>query len=169
MDPITAMGVAGNVVQFVDFAFTLISKSRKIYKSHSGMLDDHLSVKTIADDLSSISFRLGHSLRALPGNNGQLSDAELALDKISKCCAEEAQKLLSALKHLELNGKHDHWKSFKIALKTMWSPDEIDDLLKRLDGFRKALDTRILVTLRCVHLGYPSLQRLRFSTYQGGH
>jgi polyhydroxyalkanoate synthesis regulator phasin len=39
------------------------------------------------------------------------------------------------------------WKSFRAALKTIWSKEKVDELTKRLDGYRQELGTRFLVLL----------------------
>ncbi len=39
------------------------------------------------------------------------------------------------------------WSSFRIALKTIWKKDEIEELCKRLDGYRQQLALRLLVVL----------------------
>ena len=38
MDPITALGIAGNVVQFIDFGLKAVSKAREIHSSSTGAL-----------------------------------------------------------------------------------------------------------------------------------
>ncbi|KAH7092091.1 hypothetical protein FB567DRAFT_576556 [Paraphoma chrysanthemicola] len=148
LDPLTAMGVAGNVVQFVDFACTVVSKTRKIYRTGVGLSEDHLTLKIIGEDLVHISQRLGQPLAPLSSPSNQLSDAEEALEKINKACAEEADKLLVALNRLKRTGSDKYWNSFKAALRTIWNQDEIDGMVKRLENFRNALDTHILIALR---------------------
>lgn len=39
------------------------------------------------------------------------------------------------------------WKSFRAAFKTIWSKEKVDELTKRLDGYRQELGTRFLVLL----------------------
>jgi hypothetical protein len=39
MDPLTALSVAGNIVQFVDFAIRIVAKGNYIYHSSDGYLE----------------------------------------------------------------------------------------------------------------------------------
>lgn len=44
MDPLSALSLAGTIVQFVDFSCKLISQTRKAYKSTTGLPDDVVCV-----------------------------------------------------------------------------------------------------------------------------
>lgn len=47
MDPLTAFGLAANVLAFVDFAGKLISKGYEIYSSSSGVLGENTEVRLL--------------------------------------------------------------------------------------------------------------------------
>lgn len=51
MDPLTALGLASNIVQFVDFASKLISQSHEIYQSADGALEDNVALEHVAKNL----------------------------------------------------------------------------------------------------------------------
>ncbi|RDL35943.1 uncharacterized protein BP5553_06555 [Venustampulla echinocandica] len=112
MDPFTALGVAGNIVQFVDFAAKLISKSREIYHSVDGASSQHLDLQEIASNLNRLNGRLQEDLRhqivsttAYPSlGHGGSGRAEKELGVINTKCAEEAGKLISALKVIRVKG-----------------------------------------------------------------
>ena len=61
MDSLTALSLAGNVVQFVDFGNKLLSQSRELYRSTQGSLaaDDELHLVTA--DLSALILKLRNS------------------------------------------------------------------------------------------------------------
>jgi hypothetical protein len=65
MDPITALGVAGTIVQFVDFGIRVVSKSNKIYHSGDGSLAENYDLEKVANDLVVIQTQLRHALRPL--------------------------------------------------------------------------------------------------------
>ncbi|KAF2260075.1 hypothetical protein CC78DRAFT_40841 [Lojkania enalia] len=46
IDPLTALGVASNIIQIVDFSTRVISRTHEIYKANGGRVDTH----TILDD-----------------------------------------------------------------------------------------------------------------------
>ena len=58
MDPLTALGLAANIVQFVDFTSKLISQSHEIYRSADGALEDHVALENVANNLSKLSDEL---------------------------------------------------------------------------------------------------------------
>jgi hypothetical protein len=58
LDPFTAFGLAGNIVQFVDYRSKLICSTHKIYKSSTGSSKDH-------DHLEGIATRLLEFCRSL--------------------------------------------------------------------------------------------------------
>jgi hypothetical protein len=41
LDPMSALSVAASAVQFVDFSLKMVSKSKEIYKSTSGVLEEN--------------------------------------------------------------------------------------------------------------------------------
>ena len=60
MDPLSAVGVAGTIVQFVTFASTLISKSTEIYNSASGSSTEVLDLHHVSQHLQQLSNKLNH-------------------------------------------------------------------------------------------------------------
>ena len=62
MEALVALGLAANVVQFVDFGCRLVSKSREIRRS--GSLSQHVNLDLIANDLENLSGKLEASLNS---------------------------------------------------------------------------------------------------------
>jgi hypothetical protein len=158
LDPFTALGVAGNIVQFVDFATKLISKSHKIYKSADGALMENQDLEVIALSLNRLneSLRMDMSRHLLPPVRPgmKLPDytpenrAEIELGAISAKCTAVASDLLSILRMFKVQGKSTKWKSFKMALKSVWDDDQIQDAVSNLEQCRRELDTELLISLR---------------------
>ena len=69
MDPITALGVAGSIVQLVDFGIKVVSKGNKIYHSGDGSTAENHDLENVANDLVLIQTRLRQSLLPL-GTHG---------------------------------------------------------------------------------------------------
>ena len=55
MEALAAVGLAGNIVQFISFASETLSKSREIYLSASGTTEEYMDLKLISQDLLSFS------------------------------------------------------------------------------------------------------------------
>jgi hypothetical protein len=55
MDPLVATGLAGNVVQFVDFSYKVVSTARKFYKSAGGAIAENQELEALARDLCELA------------------------------------------------------------------------------------------------------------------
>ena len=52
MDPISVIGLAGNIVQFVDFTWKLIDEARSLYDSSTGASEENDLLELITKDLN---------------------------------------------------------------------------------------------------------------------
>jgi hypothetical protein len=169
LDPFTALSIAGNIVQFVDYNTKLISKSCEIYQSADGDSVEHLDLEVIASNLSRLTEGLRKDLHRhliAPSDGGiSISDtsekqAEIQLGSINAKCAQEADALLAILRDLRVEGKHRKLQSFRQALLTIWKDDQIKSVANKLSEYRKALDTELLFSLRFVIPALASVQQL---------
>jgi hypothetical protein len=58
-DPFTAIGLAGNIAQFIDFSCKLFSAARKINNSTSGLQSDEESLNDLYFKLQRFCYRIG--------------------------------------------------------------------------------------------------------------
>jgi hypothetical protein len=58
MDPLTALSLAGTVVQFVDFRSKLLLAGRELYKSTTGSLTVNDEIELVTSDLLAITQKL---------------------------------------------------------------------------------------------------------------
>jgi hypothetical protein len=63
LDALTAVGLVGNVVQFVDFSCKLFSQTRRIYNSSSGVSIDTEDTLTLTHDLQDLCAKLSTASR----------------------------------------------------------------------------------------------------------
>jgi hypothetical protein len=120
MDPITALGIAGSIVQFVDFGIKVVSKGNKIYHSGDGTTAENHDLETVVTDLILIQTRLRQSLIPLDAA-GLLNEDDQALVHLSATSNEVASALLERLKKVKAQGRFRRWKSFRQALKSISS------------------------------------------------
>ncbi|KAL9613688.1 MAG: hypothetical protein Q9167_001765 [Letrouitia subvulpina] len=142
MDPVSALALAGNIVQFVDFSFKLLRETKTIYQSSSGGSEDNDVIEKITMDVISLNNNLTASaapavipedLRALAGQ-----------------CKLVAEKLLKALEDVKVKGSHRVWKSFKQALENVWKmkKEEINSLVIQTERLRNEMQYRLQWMLR---------------------
>jgi len=142
LDPITALGVAGNVVQFIDFGLKATSKAREIHRSADGALAENVDLEVVTADLGAVAGKF--LARGLPmtGSDG--------LDDISRRCTKAAMELLAALEELKAWGQKSKVKSVRKALKAIWGKRRVENMKKRLEGFRNEMQFYVLVNLEWV-------------------
>jgi hypothetical protein len=142
MDPISALGVAGTVVQFVQFAAALVNNVREIHHSASGTSLATQELEAIHSTLSQFSKDLRrHSPR------GQLRYGR-ELDGLAKRCIDDCDRLLKLADQLKVeNGeKKRWWKSFQKAMLELWTQKDVEDLRQRINDSQASM---VLVLCAC--------------------
>jgi hypothetical protein len=150
MDPLTALSLAGNLVQFVDFGSRLLSEGRELYKSTSGALKANDELELVTLDLRTLVLKLrrsNFSTEDTVHTDGGLKSGS-SFEKMCNEAATIAEDLIGKLEKLKVTGKHRLWKTIRQAIKSEWSKGEIDSLVKRLMSFKQALETHVLFSLR---------------------
>lgn len=137
MDPISAVSLAGTVVQLVDFSIKIVSKTSELYRSSSNGLVENQSIDKVTKDLTKLNNQLKDS---------NVGDADL--QELCKACGDAADELLRALSKVKVEGKGRIWQSFRKALISVWSKEGIQELEKRLERFRDELNLRLTAGLR---------------------
>lgn len=147
MDPLTAVSLAGTIVQFVDFSSKIVSKGYHLYTSGEGSLPENERLNYVTSDLKALSMRLKHHDRL-----GCSTKDEQALEDMASRCSAISDELLAKLEKLRVskNAKHRRWKSFRQALKSVWSKEDLDRLAATLREYRDQLEFHILLSLRSV-------------------
>ncbi|KAF1973804.1 hypothetical protein BU23DRAFT_598687 [Bimuria novae-zelandiae CBS 107.79] len=132
MESLAAIGLAGNIVQFVSFSYALIAKSKEIYQSTSGASNDYIDLETISTDIRDLS----RNIVSKQSSSQQLCD-------IARSCNTVAGDLLHAISQLQHKQSAPgsakgptKWQSFRKALKSVWAKPHIDELKSRLEMLR---------------------------------
>lgn len=100
--------------------------------------------------------KLGRPLRKSDAREGESED-EQALENLCDECRKVASELLHRLNGLKVTkkkayGKGPVWESLAKALKSAWTADEVESLMRRLSMFRQSIDTHILASIRFVSI-----------------
>ena len=150
MDPLSAVGLAGNILQLIDFSRKLLSDSRQIYESAQGASVKHFESASAAETLIKLDKKIQESFRAKTGN---LTVDEQELRRLCENCRRAALDLVTALNRFKLtNTKHRMCGSVWLAFTSNLRKDEIGDLLGRLQESRQQLDSHVLACLRYIVL-----------------
>src|ERR1700722_20902334 len=106
MEGLAAIGLAGTIIQFVDFSGKLVSKTAEIYKSGAGALIKNIDIETATNNLILLSTNLHASADSASGT---------ALGKLCQSCGAVVQQLPSALDKVKAKGEYQKGKSFRKA------------------------------------------------------
>ncbi|KAF5876348.1 putative small s protein [Botrytis fragariae] len=137
MDPVTALGVAAAVIQFIDYGTGLAFKGREIYKS--GELGANVELGEATNRLQDLVEPLRSSLHSGIQNAPSPSpaDADRALKSICTKCIDLSEELSGLLGSLKLN-----------LIRAILNEEKIQGLKSRLGDLRSNLETHVLVDLR---------------------
>jgi hypothetical protein len=158
MDPLTAVSLAGTVVQFVDFTSKLISAGGQLYEARelesskavteSAQQIQRLATSSIAH-LQECNIKLSQRVGSRPGINYTKND-EALLKEICLKCSGEAEILIKRLAKLQVpeDSKHRGWESLEKALISVWSKKDIERMNQRLVEHRVQINSQVLLSLR---------------------
>jgi hypothetical protein len=146
MEVLAAIGLVGNIVQFVDFSCKLISGSVRLYGSVEGALVENSEIEAVARDVVLLHEKL---------KGGTTSTSNAAIKSICQSCNNVSDELLDALHTLKVKGKYQRWTSLRKAFRSIWSKEKIEELERRLARLRERLNLRIIAELRCVPTQSP--------------
>ncbi|OTB16307.1 hypothetical protein K445DRAFT_351197, partial [Daldinia sp. EC12] len=142
MDPFSAIGLAGNIITFVDFGFGLISTAKSIYNSKSGASADNEDLYSMAERLQQLTMELkGPRPIVSSQQDRRLYDVAIECEDVSV----ELSKFLDKLKAKDPRSKRH---ALKTALRNWWKNDQKSELEKRLDRCKEQLSLELLSSMK---------------------
>ena len=157
MDPLSALGLAGNVVAFVQFSASLVKGTYSIYNSPTGQSGELQDLESIYSKLAELSSKLGKprpgGVCDINGNDGE-TESDIAqagsLEQLAEMCREDCEKLLSIVSKLKVKGSRRSrpWKCFAKAMGEIWRSNDIIKLQKRIDSCEHAMVVQLCATSR---------------------
>ena len=139
MDPTVAFGLVCGIIQVIDFSTKVVKKCHELYRD--GASSENKEAEEMANHLTDLRAKLDFSDESVGKD---------LLDLGSKC-SSTAQELVAELEKLRINGPHRKRQSLNKSFKAMLKKKDMEKIQKRLEGYQKLLDSRILVDLRFVH------------------
>jgi hypothetical protein len=156
MDPLSALSVAGTIIQFVDFGMKMLSSSVELYTSTQGSLKVSEELKLATGDLQAVLVKLRAGAgpeNSIPPASSLKSQAEIDeyRDSYLEICNNAsliARELLRKLSDLKVkDGKHHAWHTLRATIRTAWSKKEILALRERLSTLSASLTPRLLLRM----------------------
>lgn len=138
MDPLTALGLAANIVQFVDFGFKLLGGAREIYSSASGATKDNEVLESVTKKMDMLSI----ALSAVPTTPNQ-SQEEKDLSNLAAECAMASNEIFKLLAKIKPKNPKSKLQIGLSIIKTKVKENDIAALEKRIDKYRSQIHVLI--------------------------
>lgn len=150
-DPVSAMaalGLAANISQMIEYAISIVSKSRELRKSLDGALSENRHTAVVTKSLYNASSTLSSYIDDYKSADKALSPQDERLKEISHTCTTIASSLIKELDQLKLKSDDNtKWHSFRQALKAVWGKGRLDILANTLEMYRNDLKTILQISI----------------------
>lgn len=146
MDPLSAISLAGNILQFVDTTRKFVSSAGQILKT--GVAEDVLQYESLTEDLRNWAERVTPS-EPQSASHDVWTEEEKCIRDLGWQSREVADELLKRLDKLKVKSQDQVLRpleSLYRTLRTTWSQRDIDVLQSRLDRIGNGM-LRQLATL----------------------
>ena len=135
MDPISAIGFAASILQFIQFSASLVRGAYEIQHSSTGTTAQNAEISNVISDLQEVTDGLRAEFR---GSNKH----EKALLKLAKQCHAASEDLMKVLGKLKMKGD-SKWESVKVKWMSIRKEKEVTSIEKRLSAYRTELLLRL--------------------------
>lgn len=152
MDPLTALSLAGTIVQFVDFGCRLLAEGKELYRSTTGILTVNEELELATTDLRALIDKVQKSFKRSSSSGSHTKENQEDHQRFESLCREAAtvaEELIVRLEKLKVkNSKNRQWQSLKQVIRGAWKKGEVTSLTMRLSTLKDALETHVLFSLR---------------------
>ncbi|RYP75053.1 hypothetical protein DL770_007497 [Monosporascus sp. CRB-9-2] len=133
MDPFSVIGLAGNMITFLEFGYNVVSKARDIQSSASGASSANTSLASMAQRLDDVASALQES-----GAGAAMSSQENSLTQLAAECRELSVDLLAALEALRAKNPSSEFRDrlTKLTEYGQCSKDELESLSRNMQSLR---------------------------------
>ncbi|KAI1405706.1 hypothetical protein F4819DRAFT_376640 [Hypoxylon fuscum] len=160
MEAVAVVGLASNVLQFVEITAKLIRISNELRNdAASSENQDH---RVIATHFEALAQGIKTSARAISQTSATASSEDKALQPVADRCCELANDLLGRLQKcgIQPGQNGSRFQRTKVAFKSLWNKKEIVEISNRLQLFRSELNLHYTTQIRKTQLD----QQTRHST-----
>jgi hypothetical protein len=149
LDPLTALGLASNIIQLVDFGSRLVANAQDI--ARDGVTADHKHLQSLARETKILCEDIDTQTQ------GPVSGvaSSRAMNGLAKSAQDAADDMLSMLRSLGLGGDDDDSGAGRSkgrlrtavnrAVKSAWKEKDVDSLRRRLSDLQIQLILKLCV------------------------
>ncbi|KAI0835280.1 hypothetical protein F5Y06DRAFT_289188 [Hypoxylon sp. FL0890] len=158
MEALVAVGLASNVVQFVEFTAELIKISNELRINAAS--PENKDYQVITTHLETLAQDISNSAKAISQTSATASQEEKALQPVADRCCELAGSLLKKLNTCGIQPNQDGRRArrVKTAFKCIWNRREIEEISNRLEHFKSELTLHYAFQTRKTQLDLQAQQ-----------
>ncbi|KAI0165155.1 hypothetical protein GGR52DRAFT_581875 [Hypoxylon sp. FL1284] len=138
MEALAAVGLASNILQFIDCGYKVVRIAKELYGSGSEETQFNAEATLAAQEMRQLSKRL---IKDLPTAN--LTEDEEALCELAQNCDLLSGKLLVLLESLKTKESQGKLGIVRTAVRNVRKKNERDQLQASLDNYRRQLSIQI--------------------------
>ena len=132
---LASVALAGNIVQFIGVARSIISRGAELKRSYDGKLKEHKDILAVVADLE----------RWLVDLDVDCNDT---LMPIVNACKDVATRLKDAL--TRASKSHHVWSHYKEAIALVWNRKQIEETEQQLTRLLDGISHHLQATMRSV-------------------
>ncbi|CAG8955159.1 hypothetical protein HYFRA_00007175 [Hymenoscyphus fraxineus] len=137
MDPFTAIGLASNIISFLDYGVKTIHSAREIYDSSTGMTEKSSHLESIATKMKQFASNL-----VAPENSAK-DQSENDLCDLALECRLISMKIIKLLEKLKARDSNSKFQSLIAGVKTKYRGSEMKIQLKDLVRLSEADSSKL--------------------------
>ncbi|KAH6611857.1 hypothetical protein C7974DRAFT_85822 [Boeremia exigua] len=137
LEALAAVGLASNIIQFIDFTHSLFSSTKAIYLSQAGSSRGSQELETVTNAIQQRCAEISAAYKSKAQQEALQNYGSIRA--IASECEKTAIELQTVLQRLKARKAHSRWSSFKAALSTVWKEQEITTMEKKLDSYRQQI------------------------------
>lgn len=152
MEAFAAVGLASNVVQFIETVFKIIKSTREIHHSACSGTQNHIELEAVFKDLHQVSERLKTHRKGSPEPPADVEPDVVSsannpgIEGLALQCEILAEGLTKTILGLKVqNGSQSIMRCCGKALKAVWKKNEIEELCARATTIRQELGFHLQV------------------------
>ena len=147
LDPMSALGLACNIIQVVDFSLKAVGKFRELY--NDGASSENRELEDMAVRLKILRAKLV-TVDPTTRQSRPVFFDDRELQALADECCKTADELTAELDTLKISGQHKRRQAVQKFFRSIRRKSVVDGIRRKLDSYQKVLDTRILANLRYV-------------------
>lgn len=138
MEALAAIGVASNLLQFVDLGYKVMSTAKEMYGTGKEASRANKDIEFITQDLQSLSIRLSkHVPKSTMTEDGR------SLLKLTEECQKWSDEMLSLLTYLKNENPNSKIGAMKAAVRNYRKKGEKERLIQGLNSCRDQLNLQL--------------------------